>query len=888
MDKAYEPQIHDIKWQKFWESIGLAKPENSVKNHPKPSGKTFTIVMPPPNVTGVLHQGHALGMSLEDALCRWRRMCGDEVLYLPGTDHASIAVNMSVARMLQEKKGIDYRTLGREGFLKECWAWIEDYRPRIFDQIKRLGTSCDWGRVQFTMDPRLNKAVNYAFVDLYKKGLIYRAERLVNWSPKGQTGLSDLEVVNEEREGHLWHIRYPILGENEFLVVATTRPETLLGDTAVAVHPEDNRFKKYIGKKALVPFTGREIPIIGDSFVDREFGTGAVKITPAHDHNDFEVGERHRLPRINIFTKTAQIVEGLSGEAKIFSGLDRFVARKLICEKLEEKGLLLKVEKHKLRLGLSERWGDVVEPYLSTQWYLKMSGMAKRALDAARDNEIEIVPEEFKNQWNRWLENIHDWCVSRQLWWGQQIPAYHCKKCLHVQVSEQRVTVCNQCHSSEVVQDSDVLDTWFSSGLWPFSTLGWPDKNSADFKKFYPTQVMETGFDILFFWVARMVMMGLEFTDRLPFTKVFLHPMVRDEKGQKMSKTKGNVKDPLEIAQKYGADTLRMTLNALCVQGRDLKLGDERIESYRNFNNKVWNLVKFALLDNSVADDSWRVRPQVKTTVEKWILNRLDSVAREVDACWSHYRMQEASELIYHFIWTDLCDWFVECIKSNRSAYQKTLLYVVGEALKMLHPICPHVTEELWHELPRVKSQESLGWQVFPSGESFGDPVATAEFEFVKSFIGSIRTVRAENKVPLAKKLTLHVWVRPEIESTLRVIKKESALIEALAKIEGIVYLPVQDKKEGLAQTVISGFEKGSTFEWAVPMSELVNIEEEKQRLKKEFENVKKLYESQKNKLLNESFVSRAPAEVIAKERLKEKELEEKLQKTEQAIKALS
>ncbi|MBS1983483.1 MAG: valine--tRNA ligase [Bdellovibrionales bacterium] len=888
MDKAYEASVHDAKWQAFWDKNELFRPETAQKKRKaRASGESFSIVMPPPNVTGVLHQGHALMLALEDTLTRWHRMLGDDTLYLPGSDHASIAVQMQVAKHLEAQK-IDYRSLGREKFLEESWKWIREYQPRIFAQIKKMGTSCDWSRVKFTMDPELNDAVTHAFVELHKRGLIYRAERLVNWSPKGQTGLSDLEVVFEEREGSLWHIRYPVVGESgRFLVVATTRPETMLGDSAVAVHPADERYRGLIGKKVKLPFTGREIPVIGDDFVDRTFGSGVVKITPAHDHTDFEVGKRHNLPFINILTKDAKIVAGLPGEAGALAGLDRFKARDRMVEELQAQGLLEKIDKHKLRLGLSERWKDVVEPYLSTQWYLKMDGMAAKAVKAVNAGEVDFVPGEFKNQFMRWMENIHDWCISRQLWWGQQIPAWHCAGCAHVEVAASAPKACSKCKGTKLEQDSDVLDTWFSSGLWPFSTLGWPNEKAPDFKKYYPNTVMETGFDILFFWVARMLMMGLEFTGQSPFAKVYLHPLVRDEHGDKMSKTKGNVIDPLDVIRDYGADTFRFTLNALCVQGRDMRLSEERLLTYRAFINKVWNAARFALMgEGDTPTAHWQTRPLATHLHDRWILSRLDVAARDLNRAWSEFRMQEAAETIYHFVWDDFCDWYLEAAKTTRAESQRVVLYVQGEILKMLHPICPHATEELWHAMPGIDANSSLSLEAFPVGEGFPDTEALAEFAFVQECVRGIRNLRSEAKVPLSKKIRALTGAGGE--KTFGALRSANKVIEALARLES--FTPGAVKGAGDSTTtkvVVASLEAGTSLDIHVPLTELVDVGEEKARLAKEIEGLEKIVASQQSKLGNESFVGRAPPEVVDKERLKLTEAQDKLVRNREALKKL-
>jgi valyl-tRNA synthetase len=876
MDKAYSPEIHDSKWQQLWDKKQIANPDVSHALHPSPLKEKFVLMMPPPNVTGVLHQGHALMLTLEDTLTRWERMRGKKTLYLPGTDHASIAVQMQVVKHLASKK-IEYKSLGREGFLKECWKWIEEYRERIFSQIRAMGVSCDWSRVKFTMDEDLNRSVNHAFVQLHKKGSIYRAQKLVNWCPKSLTVLSDLEVIFEEREGSIWHIRYPLKDDpSQGIVVATTRPETMLGDTAVAVHPDDERYKKLIGKKLLLPFTNREIPILADSFVDQSFGSGAVKITPAHDFADFDVGQRHGLALINIFTPDAKIVTGLPSEAANFAGLDRFEARKKITVLLEERGLLVKEEKHKNRIGISERGNVPVEPYLSYQWFCKMDGMAKAVVEDLQEEEFRFVPHEFHNQFMRWMENIRDWCVSRQLWWGHAIPAYHCSKCAHVEVSETVVVKCPKC-SATMTADTDVLDTWFSSALWPFSTLGWPEK-TQDMKEFYPTQVLETGFDILFFWVARMLMMGKEFTGVVPFKNIYMHPLVRDEDGQKMSKTKGNVIDPLEIIQTVGADSLRMTLNALCVQGRDLRLSVERIEGYRNFINKIWNASKFVMMESSqvtLKDLSSEMKEDLPA---RWILAQLDRCAFQVNRAWEEFRMQEASEAIYHFFWNDFCDWFLEISKTKRKEYQPLLVHVLTESLKLLHPLCPHVSEELWHELGARGNDEFLALQKFPEGKNVEE---STEFLFLKEWIGAIRTLRNESRVPLSKVIPVYVELNSVEE---KLLKQNLPWVESLSKTK-LFFAAASEAPHSIV--TLSSFEKGRTISLKVPMSELVNTDEEIQRIQKDLSNLNQYVSGLKAKLSNDTFVSRAPAKVVETEKAKLLEAEEKIKKLDENLKQL-
>jgi valyl-tRNA synthetase len=882
MDKAYEKQ-HDKKWQKFWDDERLAVPEVAHARHAAPLEKTFALLMPPPNVTGVLHQGHALMLALEDTLTRWNRMSGIEALYLPGTDHASIAVQMQVVKHLATK-GIDHRSLGREGFLKECWNWINEYRPRIYGQVRSMGTNCDWERVKFTMDAELNKGVTHAFVELYKRGLIYRAEKLVNWSPKGQTVLSDLEVIFKEQKGHIWHLKYPLAHDpSQHIVVATTRPETMLGDVAVAVSPSDERYKHFVGKKILLPIVGREIPIIADEFVDAAFGTGAVKITPAHDFNDFEVGERHGFARLNIFTPEAKLVPNLPGKAAAWAGLDRFMARDKVVEEFQAQGLLDRIEDHVNRVGTSERWGEIVEPYLSHQWFLKMDGMAARAAEAVRAKRIEIVPHEFHNQFMRWMENIHDWCISRQLWWGQQIPAYHCRKTGEVVVSE---TPPPASPKHDWVQDPDVLDTWFSSGLWPLTTLGWPNVKAEDLRKFYPTSVLETGFDILFFWVARMVMMCMEFVDEVPFKKVYMHPMVRDENGQKMSKSKGNVIDPLEIVEEFGADTLRLTLNGLCVQGRDLRLSTERLDFYRAFINKIWNATRFALMKSEGSTDrTWMKRPARVTHLhDRWILARLDEASRDLNIAWGEFRMQEAVDTLYHFIWSDFCDWYLECAKATREDSDNVVKHVLGEILKMMHPLCPHATEELWHGMPGVKIEESLLVQSFPQGEGFPDTEALAEFKFFQDLVGQIRTLKAESKVAPSK--AIRIWIKDAGPLSQKVVESSRATLISMARLSDLSW---GDAPAGDASTrfPVSAVEAGKTVEIVVPMSELKDLADEVDRLRKELSSFEKLASSQEGKLANKNFVDRAPPEVIDKEKIKLEEYRDKVAKIQSTLKQL-
>ena len=874
MEKSYQAAQLDQKWQKFWREHKLAIPEVALAKHPKPSGKSFTLMMPPPNVTGVLHQGHAIFLAVQDALVRWHRMLGDETLYLPGTDHASIAVQMQVVKHLRAQ-GIDYQDLGREKFVQECWKWIEDYRPRIYKQVDSIGTSCDWSRVRFTLDEGLNDAVNEAFIRLYEKELIYRDEKLVNWTPAGQTVLSDQEVIHEERQGSLWHLKYPLASGAGHVVVATTRPETMLGDVAVAVNPDDERYKDLVGQAVLLPLVNRKIPVIADSFVDKDFGSGVVKITPAHDPNDFECGNRHNLERINVFSKEAKIVAGLGGEAETLAGLDRFEARKKVVEFFEQQNLLEKIDKHTLKVGISERFKDVVEPILSKQWFVDVKSMAKRAAEAAHSGELEILPKEFNKHFLHWMDNIHDWCISRQLWWGHPIPAFHNTQTGELYVGRDKP------EGEHWVADPDVLDTWFSSGLWPFSTLGWPE-NTEDLKKFYPTQVLETGFDILFFWVARMVMMGLELTDRLPFDKVYLHPMVRDEQGRKMSKTLGNVIDPMEIINEFGADTLRFTLHALCVQGRDLNLSQDRIRGYRNFTNKVWNAAKFVLMQDCHED--WRPRPVAKNLHDQWILQKLDQCALQVNEAWSQFRIQEASEALYHFIWDDFCDWYLESAKTSRDDSQVVLLHVLGEILKLLHPVCPHITEEIWHHMPGVAAEDSLSCENFPRAYEDSQELILEDFSYVKDFVTGVRNLRSELNIKPSEKITLHMETIDKDSQTL--IQANQDVIVSLAKLRTIEWATDGDIGES-RDLVFRSRDAKQSLVAKIPVASLIDKSAEKTKLNQEIKNLEKYITGLKAKLANKNFVSRAPSQVVEAEKLKLSQAQSKIEQASQSLASL-
>ena len=752
--KGYEPHDVEKRWYTEWETKGYFRAAATSDKKP------YSIVIPPPNVTGALHMGHALNNTLQDILCRWKRMQGYNVLWMPGTDHAGIATQNVVERQLAAE-GKNRHDLGREAFIERVWKWKAESGGQIIGQLKRLGASCDWERERFTMDEGLSKAVRTVFVKLYEDGLIYRANRLINWCPRCHTALSDIEVEHEDHKGHLWHIRYPVAGEpGRFVVVATTRPETMLGDTAVAVHPEDERYSDLVGKMVILPLLGREIPIIADEYVERDFGTGVVKITPAHDFNDFEVGLRHGLDKINVLDESGNI----NAAGHQYEGMDRFAARTRIVAELEAEGLLEKIEDHPMSVGGCYRCKTVVEPYLSLQWYVKVAPLAERALDAVKSGKTRILPKQWENTYYDWMENIRDWCISRQIWWGHRIPAWFCDHCGEVNVAMEAPTLCTKCGSDELRQETDVLDTWFSSSLWPFSTMGWPDQ-TAELKTFYPTACLVTGFDILFFWVARMMMMGLHFMDEVPFTDVYIHALVRDAQGNKMSKSKGNVIDPLTVIDQYGTDAFRFTLAAFAAQGRDIKLAEERIAGYRNFCNKVWNAARFTLM-NLEGFDPDCVSPDALefSQGDKWILHRLNETARTIDETLSGYRYNESAMALYQFTWSEFCDWYLELSKQDiyngtperKLATQYVLWYTLENLLRLLHPFMPFITEEIWQALPGTKTTPTIMQAPYPAyRDDLSFPGDAADMERVMAVIGGIRNIRGEMEVPPSKQISV-------------------------------------------------------------------------------------------------------------------------------------
>ncbi len=895
LSKSYDPASIEEGWYQRWLDGDYFRADETSDKEP------YTIVIPPPNVTGALHMGHALTNTIQDILIRWKRMDGYEALWLPGTDHAGIATQKMVEENL-EKQGINRKDIGREAFLEHVWAWKEKYGDRIGLQLRRLGSSLDWSRERFTMDEGLSAAVREVFVRLHEEGLIYRDDRLVNWDPVRQTVLSDLEVEQEEEDGFLWHLAYPVVGTDEKLIVATTRPETLVGDTAVAIHPDDPRYKHLHGKFVALPLTDRQIPIICDpEAANMEFGSGAVKITPAHDFNDFETGKRNNLERIQILDLDAKVNENAPEK---YRGLDRYDARKAMLADMDALGLLVKEEPYRLAPGRSQRSGAVVEPLsVGKQWYVKMGPLAEPAIDRVRDGSIEFVPKSWEKTYFAWMENIRDWCISRQLWWGHRIPAWHCGDCEHVSVSREDLDVCASCGSSNIAQDEDVLDTWFSSGLWPFSTLGWPE-DTATLKKFYPTQVMETGFDIIFFWVARMIFMGIHFIDEVPFSTVFLHAMVRDKEGAKMSKTKGNVIDPLHLIDgmtpddipeeerhqyrellkdfpdgitAQGADALRFTLSIYAAAGRDIKLDVKRVEGYRAFINKLWNATRFALM---VLEDyepvAFEPTDEDLSPADKWILTRLSDCVTSVNAGLNEYRFSDAAQAIYDFAWHEFCDWYLELSKpilygddtpipGTREAAQGTLLHVLDTILKLAHPFMPFVTEELWAALPKSAEQAEVlcisDWPNAGDRPEFRD--AEAQVAAVTTVITGIRRVRGESDIPPSKPLP-RVLALTDDAALRAALEAQTPYITRQAKAVSIEIGPLSaERPENAATTVQAG------VEIIIPLEGLVDFAAERVRIEKEIAKVDKDIAMFTKKLSNERFIANAPEAVVAKDRAK-------------------
>ncbi|OGR30786.1 MAG: valine--tRNA ligase [Desulfuromonadales bacterium GWD2_61_12] len=872
--KGYEPREVETKWYATWEGNGYFHADETSA---KPG---YAIVIPPPNVTGVLHMGHALNNTLQDILARWKRMTGHEVLWMPGTDHAGIATQNVVEKQLASE-GKDRHRLGREGFIERVWQWKGESGGQIIHQLKRLGASCDWERERFTMDEGLSKAVREVFVRLHEEGLIYRANRLINWCPRCHTALSDLEVEHDEKQGHLWHLRYPVVGSQRFLVVATTRPETMLGDTAVAVHPEDERYSDLIGQRVLLPLLNREIPIIADTYVDREFGTGVVKITPAHDFNDFEVGLRHNLEQINVLDPSGMVNEN----GGPYIGQERYEARANIVADLEQQGLLDQIENHVNAVGECYRCKTVIEPYLSLQWYVKVEPLAAEAIKAVQDGRTRIVPGQWEKTYYEWMFNIKDWCISRQIWWGHRIPAWYCDACGAITVSRSDATQCATCGSTRLQQETDVLDTWFSSALWPFSTMGWPEETTT-LAKFYPTSCLVTGFDILFFWVARMMMMGTRFMGAVPFRDVYIHALVRDAQGQKMSKSKGNVIDPLHVIDEYGADAFRFTLTAFAAMGRDIKLSTERIGGYKAFVNKLWNAARFSLMNfEGFEADSIDLAQLELSPADLWILARLAETARDTDAALADYRFNEAASILYAFTWNSFCDWYIELSKNDlygadlvaRDRTRSVLYTVLERLLRLLHPIMPFVTEEIWQALPGTRPVASLMLASYPDCRDLPVDLAGAQaMELTMEVIRAIRNIRGEMDVPPGKQIP--VLLDCKSAASLAVLDGARGYITALARV-GELTCGV-----GVARPEKAALQVADDVEVLVPLAGLIDVAAEEIRLGKEIAKVEKDVELFAKKLGNEAFVAKAPPEVLQKDRGKLAEAQEKLHLLRQSL----
>ena len=856
MNKTYNPsEIEDRLYKKWMDKKYFHAEVDRSK-------KPFTIVMPPPNITGQLHMGHALDNTLQDILIRFKRMQGYNALWQPGTDHASIATEVKVTNKLKEE-GIDKEELGREGFLKRTWEWKEEYGGRIVSQLKKLGSSADWDRERFTMDEGCSKAVKEVFIRLYEKGYIYKGSRIINWCPVCQTSISDAEVEYEDQAGHFWHINYPIVGTDKCIEIATTRPETMLGDTAIAVHPDDERYKDLVGKMVLLPIVNKEIPIVADSYVDKEFGTGAVKITPAHDPNDFEVGKRHNLEEINILNDDGTINEN-GGK---FAGMDRYEARKAIVKELEEEGYLVRIEAHEHNVGTHDRCHTTVEPMVKKQWFVKMSEMAKPAIEAVKNGDLRFVPGHFDRTYLHWLENIRDWCISRQLWWGHRIPAYYCDECGEIVVAKEMPSVCPKCGCTHFTQDEDTLDTWFSSALWPFSTLGWPEK-TEDLDYFYPTNVLVTGYDIIFFWVIRMVFSGYEQTGKCPFSDVLIHGLVRDEQGRKMSKSLGNGIDPLEIIEQYGADALRLTLVTGNAPGNDMRYSEKKIIASRNFANKVWNASRFMLMNIEKADLS-NVSLADLTPADKWILSKANSLVKEVTDNMEKYDFGVAVAKLNDFIWEEFCDWYIEMVKprlyneedTTKAAALFTLKKVLTISLKLLHPYMPFITEEIFCSLQDEEESIMVSeWPVFE--EEFDFKAEENEVEMIKNAVRNIRNLRADMNVPPSKKAS--VYVVSEKEEVRRVFEDSKVFFATLGYASEV---HVQADKAGIAEDAVSTVIPDAVI--YMPFAELVDVEKEIARLEKEAGRLEGEIKRAKGMLSNERFVSKAPAAKVEAEKEK-------------------
>lgn len=919
MEKTYEPQTIESKWYQTWEDNQYFQPSQT-------SAKSYCIMLPPPNVTGSLHMGHGFQHTLMDALTRYHRMCGENALWQPGTDHAGIATQMVVERQLLAE-GKKRHDLGRDAFESKVWEWKCQSGGMITRQMRRLGSSVDWSRERFTMDPQFSKAVEKVFIDLYREGLIYRGKYLVNWDPQLLTAISDLEVISTEEQGHLWHIRYPLAAGKGHVIVATTRPETLLGDVAVAVHPDDERYKHLIGQQIILPLTDRTIPIIADGMVDKEFGTGCVKITPAHDFNDYAMGQRHNLPQINIFTPDAHLNDNAPAAYK---GMERFAARKKIVADLEAQNLIEKIEPHTLKVPRGDRSGVVIEPYLTDQWFMKMKPLAEPAIAAVTSGQIRLIPENWTKTYLQWLENIEDWCVSRQLWWGHRIPAWYDEQG-NIYVGESETHIRKQHNLADTInlrQENDVLDTWFSAALWPFATLNWPEQ-TPELKLFYPTSVLVTGFDIIFFWVARMVMLGLKFTGKVPFRDVYVTGLIRDHEGQKMSKSKGNVLDPIDIidgidlnsliakrtsglmqpqmAQKitqattkqfpsgiaaYGTDALRFTYCALASTNRDIRFDLGRVEGYRNFCNKLWNATRYVLMNT---EDKTIETPESKlnyTLADRWILSRLQNTIQQAHIYFTNYRFDLLAQALYEFTWNEYCDWYLELAKpiltnaeahpSEQNATRFTLVYVLETLLRLLHPLMPFITEEIWQRVAPLlnKNITTIMLQPYPAVDNtIIDEDAVNEIEWLKNIVINLRTLRSEMHINPGKRIPLLCQYGSNSDQNR--MQKHEHLIKTLAKIEAIGWLPPQEQPPATAMVLVGD------LQLHVPLAGLIDVQAETARIQKEIAQLDKDLQHSAQKLANENFVKSAPAAVVAKEQARKTECETAIQKLQEQLKNL-
>ena len=874
LEKTYDPsQVEDRLYQ-LWMDKGYFKAEVDHSKQP------FTIVIPPPNITGQLHMGHALDNTLQDILIRWKRMQGYNALWQPGTDHASIATELKIVEDMA-KEGLTKADLGRERFLKRAWEWKEKYGGQIIKQLQKLGSSCDWDRERFTLDEGLSEAVTEVFIRLYEKGYIYRGARIINWCPQCKTSISDVEVEHEEKQGYFWHIQYPIQGTEEYIQIATTRPETMLGDTAVAVHPDDERYQKYIGKTVILPLMNREIPIIADEYVEKDFGTGVVKITPAHDPNDFEVGLRHELPQINVMHDNGVMNE----EAGKYEGMDRYEARKAIVADLESEGYLIKIEDHTHNVGLHDRCNCVIEPMVKMQWFVKMEELAGPAIDALKNGDLHFVPERFGKTYLHWLDNIRDWCISRQLWWGHRIPAYYCDSCKKITVAKEQPDTCSVCGSDRLVQDEDTLDTWFSSALWPFSTLGWPQK-TEDLEYFYPTDVLVTGYDIIFYWVVRMVFSGLEHVGEIPFKDVLIHGLVRDSQGRKMSKSLGNGVDPLEVIHQYGADALRLTLVTGNAPGNDMRFYNERVEASRNFANKIWNASRFMLMH--IQESKVEAAPLADLTpADRWILSKVNTLVKEVTDNMDKYELGIAVQKLYDFFWEEFCDWYIEMVKPRlyndedptKPGALWTLKTVLIHALKLLHPYMPFITEEIFTYVQEEEPTIMLSaWPEYQEEWNFAQE--EKEIELMKEGIRSIRNLRTELNVPPSKKAT--VFIVSDAEEIRNTFEKGRIFFSSLAYASEVI---IQDNKENIGEDAVSTVIPGASI--FIPFAELVDISKELDRLEKEREKLVKEVDRVVKKLSNPGFINKAPESVVEEERQKQKKYEDMKKQVEERLNML-